>query len=641
MGASVILSPPSILQFFNNAGQPNSGGSILTQVGGVNYPTYQDSGGNTALPNPIPLNSRGEISNTSGISCQLFLATGVTYVFTQYDVNGNQINQATWVGSSAIQASDYALGNLNRVVSSIAALRALPHTFYTAAFVTGYYSAHDGGGGSYQYDASDTTSADNGGTVIVAADGARWKLQVIGSVCVRQFGAKGDNVTDDTAHIANAITWCTANGICLRIAENDDTHVVSAQLVFNTPVEVRSDATAALRFTNTASCGILLNFGTASNQALATLCFPQLYSPAINSSKAIPGYGPTSYTYNLNSRVGNAIFLQGGNRVNIFCEYASGWNAACQVSGTTTSSVDNVNVEFNTIDFCVYGVATYAAASGSENIASLVWKANTVWAKYPIYIDGTNQNLVASEFHITGQAFTNEVNGSIIYGQNISGTCDTCKFVVNWAAAGYAADSTSGTPTNLINPFLAGSASSNGQTTDGNATLGYWNGQFCEFEIGPIMGYGGGVPAASPVPAAGNTIRIRDVGAFNLVTMRYSDSVNTSPIPVATTQGEANYNGGVGAAQYSKRVFCSASVPALGTGVGSAIFYVYHQRISLGSIKQVSLEPFDGSLSTAGLMMWAESNAAAGNNREIKLQFANTRSTTSTATTVYFWLVIQ
>ena len=91
------ISPAPILQFFNNAGQPNAGGSILTQVGGVNYATYQDSAGATPLPNPIPLNSRGEVSNSSGQSCQLFLEEGVVYEFTLFDANGNQINQAQTV----------------------------------------------------------------------------------------------------------------------------------------------------------------------------------------------------------------------------------------------------------------------------------------------------------------------------------------------------------------------------------------------------------------------------------------------------------------------------------------------------------------------------------------------------------------
>ncbi|HWY26261.1 MAG TPA: hypothetical protein VNX47_15155, partial [Nevskia sp.] len=104
MAATVSLTPPLILQFFNNAGQPNAGGSVLTQVGGINYPTYQDTGGSIALPNPIPLNSRGEISNAAGVSSQLFLVHGQIYTFTIYDANGNQIGMAASVPAIATAA---------------------------------------------------------------------------------------------------------------------------------------------------------------------------------------------------------------------------------------------------------------------------------------------------------------------------------------------------------------------------------------------------------------------------------------------------------------------------------------------------------------------------------------------------------
>jgi hypothetical protein len=104
---NVAISATPILQFLNNAGQPNVGGSLLTQVGGVNYPTYQDPAGMTPLPNPIPLNSRGEISNSSGVSSQLYLLTGVTYTGTLFDQFNNQI----WIGDlSAL--SPVAVGTL-------------------------------------------------------------------------------------------------------------------------------------------------------------------------------------------------------------------------------------------------------------------------------------------------------------------------------------------------------------------------------------------------------------------------------------------------------------------------------------------------------------------------------------------------
>lgn len=85
----------------------------------------------------------------------------------------------------------------SRVVDTIGQLKAIDSTKHSRVFVTGYYAAGDGGGGEYWFDTSDTSSLDDGGTVILAADGARWKLIYTGMLSVRQFGARGDNLTDD------------------------------------------------------------------------------------------------------------------------------------------------------------------------------------------------------------------------------------------------------------------------------------------------------------------------------------------------------------------------------------------------------------------------------------------------------------
>jgi len=95
-----VIAPTPILQFLNNAGQPNIGGSLLLQVGGVNSSGYSDVALTQALPNPIPLNSRGEVSTAAGTSSQLFLQPATAYTFTLYDANSNQLWQAATVAGS-------------------------------------------------------------------------------------------------------------------------------------------------------------------------------------------------------------------------------------------------------------------------------------------------------------------------------------------------------------------------------------------------------------------------------------------------------------------------------------------------------------------------------------------------------------
>lgn len=64
--------------------------------------------------------------------------------------------------------------------------------------------------GYFWQDASDTTSADNGGTIIVDASSRRWKRLQVGPLNVRWFGAKGDGMTDDIAAIQVAVSFATS-----------------------------------------------------------------------------------------------------------------------------------------------------------------------------------------------------------------------------------------------------------------------------------------------------------------------------------------------------------------------------------------------------------------------------------------------
>lgn len=77
-------------------------------------------------------------------------------------------------------------------VANYTALRA-----YTGR-ATGVRITQSGLAGFFQRDDTDTTSADNGGTIIVDASGRRWNRLFTGAVNVKWFGAVGNGSTNDT-----------------------------------------------------------------------------------------------------------------------------------------------------------------------------------------------------------------------------------------------------------------------------------------------------------------------------------------------------------------------------------------------------------------------------------------------------------
>lgn len=156
--------------------------------------------------------------------------TGVSYVFDgnslqeipstsslEQSIGVVQSNLDSFIGDLAnpsLETGSSLVAGSVKVVESIEELRQVnKNSLQGAVIVLGYYLSGDGGGGTYNLDPLDTTSVDNGGTVIVGADGGRWKLVHDGKVSIKQFGAKGDWDGVVGADDTSAIQACVVSGV--------------------------------------------------------------------------------------------------------------------------------------------------------------------------------------------------------------------------------------------------------------------------------------------------------------------------------------------------------------------------------------------------------------------------------------------
>ncbi len=130
-------------------------------------------------------------------------------------------NGSAWVvasvDTSGITASGGAALVMHGTESVAAELSALQLADYAAlrayagarksVYVTGYLvsAAPSGIAGMFLRDDNDTTTADNGGTVIATAGGKRYKRAFSGPLCVEWFGLVLDGATDNTARVQAAL----------------------------------------------------------------------------------------------------------------------------------------------------------------------------------------------------------------------------------------------------------------------------------------------------------------------------------------------------------------------------------------------------------------------------------------------------
>lgn len=131
-------------------------------------------------------------------------------------------------GSARAYYPGEVLANVSGYVGGLASVTALEAAsvpaYVNSVMCNGYYTIGDGGAGTY------TRSGSNGpGPGLVQSADGSWWLLTGDSFNLRQFGAKGDGVTDDTSAIQNAIDFIVAK-LPSTLHAPTGTYLTSSQL---------------------------------------------------------------------------------------------------------------------------------------------------------------------------------------------------------------------------------------------------------------------------------------------------------------------------------------------------------------------------------------------------------------------------
>jgi len=112
---------------------------------------------------------------------------------------------------------------------TIAELRAITDT--QLALVSSFSCNEMGYFPKWYYDSSDTTSTDDGVTILVTGNGKRLKAKIENFIKVDNFGAKGDGTSNDTLAFSKAIDFCFNSSTIKTIFCSDATYLVDSILL--------------------------------------------------------------------------------------------------------------------------------------------------------------------------------------------------------------------------------------------------------------------------------------------------------------------------------------------------------------------------------------------------------------------------